>query len=753
MPTRRTMSTIAASALAATIVSVGTGGSTSVAAGAAGPTARAVDPACAAWMDPKDPAAQRARALVDAMSAEQKMHMVTFGDLPPYLLYYGTAGHVTGIPELCVPDLVLSDAGSGVAGLQLGTTTFPSGVAQASMWNRSLQREVGRTIGDEAFDKGINVMLGPGMNIARTPYNGRNFEYFGEDPYLAAQMVVPFIKGIQSNPVIADAKHYALNNQEVDRMTVDVTVDERTAREIYLPAFEAAVKDGDVGSVMCSYNRVGGKYACENPTLLDDWLRDDWGFDGFVVSDWGAVHSTAPSAMAGLDLEMHAVPFENPVATPVFGAGEGKYFAAAKLETALADKTLTSARLDEMVRNIVRPMFELGLFEQPITPGLPAFLSTVSTDAHKETARRAASEGTVLLKNRDDMLPLDTEGGRTIAVIGYAANPLGALSSTGGGGSSHGSGLPPQVVSVLQGVQSLAQEHGDTVVYTEGSSVIDAMLVASLADIAIVVAGDGSSEGSDRADLSMSPQVCVTLFCQKLPLDQEQMVSTVTGANPNTVVVLDVGAPVRMPWLSDAAAVLLPWYGGNEHGNSVARILYGLDEPSGRLPQTLPVSEDQLDFSPEQYPGVGGEQTYSEGMLVGYRYYDSRRLKPLFPFGFGLGYSTFAFDDLQVRRAGSGAVATFTVRNTGTRASSAVPQLYVSSPAAAGEPPRQLKGFDKVLLKPGQSRTITLRLDRRAFSQWSTRADRWIVTPGRYGIQVGSSSRDLDLRSSIVMGR
>ena len=263
--------------------------------------ASAAEDPCAPWMDPADSPGRRADALVGAMTQDQKLHMLTFGN-PPWFTYHGVAGHVAAIPKLCIPDLVLSDAGSGVAGLQVGTTVFPSGVAQASTWNPRTQRAIGTAIGKEAFEKGINVMLGPGMNIARTPYNGRNFEYFGEDPFLASRTAVSVIRGIQSNPVIADAKHYAFNNQEVDRMTVDVRVDERTRREIYLPAFEASVKEANVGSVMCSYNKIDTLYACENPELLTGYLRKDWGFDGFVVSDWGAVHSTAPSANAGLDL-------------------------------------------------------------------------------------------------------------------------------------------------------------------------------------------------------------------------------------------------------------------------------------------------------------------------------------------------------------------------------------------------------------------------------------------------------------------
>jgi len=409
------------------------------------------------------------------MNQSQKLHMLTFGN-PPWFTYYGVAGHVAGIPELCIPDLMLSDAGSGVAGFQVATTVFPSGVAQASTWNPGTQHAIGEAIGAEAHAKGINVMLGPGMNIARTPYNGRNFEYFGEDPFLASQTAVSVIKGIQSNPVIADAKHYAANNQETDRMTVDATISQRALREIYLPAFEASVKKADVGSVMCAYNRLNTKYACENPDLLTGYLREDWGFDGFVVSDWGAVHSTAPSANAGLDLEMHATDTGAP-ATPVSGSG-GRYFAADQLQAAVASGAVKQSRIDDMVRNIVRPMFEHGLFDHPVSPGVEPFVNNVSTPEHQALARRAAAEATVMLKNRDGLLPFDTTGGRTIAVIGYAANPYGATNSTSGGGSSRPV-VPPPTVSPLLGIEALAQKYGDRVVYVEGASSADAAAAAA----------------------------------------------------------------------------------------------------------------------------------------------------------------------------------------------------------------------------------------------------------------------------------
>lgn len=704
---------------------------------------------CAAWMDTSKSPEKRAKALVGAMSLDQKMHMLTFSD-PPWFLYYGTAGHVTGIDELCIPELVLSDAGSGVAGMQYGTTTFPSGVAQASTWDPRLQRTIGRTIGAEAHAKGINVMLAPGMNLARTPYNGRNFEYFGEDPFLASQTAVAVIRGLQDNPVIADAKHYALNNQEVDRMTVDARASERVMREIYLPAFEASVKKAKVGSVMCAYNRVNGKYACENPDLLTDYLREDWGFDGFVLSDWGAVHSTAPSANAGLDLEMHAFDMPAP-ATPVTGVGS-RHFSADKLKAALADGSLSQARIDEMVGNIVRTMFRRGLFDQRTDQNAVSFTADVSTQ-HQAIARRAAADATVLLKNRDGLLPLPkVPGGRTIAVIGWAASPIGAMNSYSGGGSSR-TGLPGRVISPLEGITTQALANGDRVVYVDGSSEADAAAAAAAADLAVVVANDGSSEGADRPDLGLHPGICATIFCHNLPIDQTSMISAVTAANPSSVVVLDIGAPVKMPWLDQAGAVLVPWYAGLQHGNALADVLYGAAEPGGRLPQTFPVSEAQASFPAAQYPGVGGVAKYSDGLLVGYRAYDAARRTPLFPFGFGLGYTTFSYERLKVRRDGRRAKVSLVVRNTGQRAGSAVPQVYVGFPRKAGEPPRQLKGFQKVRLAPGAGKRVTIKLPPRAFAHWSSKKDRWVVKPGRYQIFVGPDSRTFPLRGAVRMER
>src|SRR4051794_6409154 len=539
---------------------------------------------------------QRADLLVKAMSLDQKLHMTTFSE-PQWFAHYGTAGHIDAIPALCIPEINMSDAGSGVVGLQQGTTVFPSGIAQAATWDPTLAGRFGKALGEEAFAKGINVMLGPGMDTARIATNGRNFEYMGEDPILGGQTVAAAIKGIQSNPVLAEAKHYVLNDQEYDRNTVDVTVDDRTLHEIYLAPFEAAVKDGQVGSIMCSYNLAFGKHVCENKELLDGILRRQWGFEGFVTSDWGATHSTAPSANAGLDLEMHAAP------PHYYGSALGDAIKAGKVP---------ARRLDEIVRHIFVPMFRFGLFDHPPVSQPDAYLNQADTPAHRALARDMAEQSTVLLKNQDDLLPLDGGTGRNIAVIGGAANPVGASGASGGGGSSHGTGIPSPV-SPLEGIQQLAQTRGDKVVYDPGTAKEDAAAVAGSADVAIVVIADTESEGSDRTTLDANPGLCATLFCGGTNEDENGLVDAVAAANKNTIVVIDAGAPISMPWLGNVKSVLDAWFPGVENGNAIADLIYGLADPSGHLPQTFPRSlADMPTKTPAQYPGVKDQQTYSE---------------------------------------------------------------------------------------------------------------------------------------------
>src|SRR4051812_11916076 len=702
----------------------------------AAPAAHAQSSASCPWMKKGASPEQRANELVAAMTLDQKIHQLHQSD-PPWLTHYGMAGHVDATPELCIPELALSDAGSGVAGEQIGTTTFPSGVAQAAMFDPALERRFGQAVGEEAWNKGINVMLGPGVNIARTPLNGRNFEYMGEDPYLAGQTAAAAIRGLQSNPVLGEVKHYAANNQETDRMTIDSVVDERTLREIYLPAFEAAVKEGHVGSIMCSYNRLNGKYACENPELLDGYLRRDWGFDGFVTSDWGATHSTIGSALAGMNLEMHGIP--------------SQYYTD-PLKQAVLDGKVPMARLDTMVRQIFVPMFRFGLFDHPAAAQPGAFTAQVSTPEHRAIARQMAEEATVLLKNDGDLLPLDKGTGRTIGVPGYAANPLGASNTSGGGGSSKGSGVPTPV-SPLEAIEQLAAAHGDRVLYSDGAKTADATAVASASDVVIAFASDSELEGADRTDLTMHPGVCPFPVCVSVPgEDQDAMIDAATAANPKTVVVIDAGAPVAMPWLSDVKAVLQPFYSGTENGNAIAEILYGEAYPSGKLPQTFPrrVADSPL-TTQQQYPGKDGKAVYSEGLRVGYRWFDAAGVQPLFPFGYGLSYTRFAYSGLKVTPRGHGARVRFTIANTGARPGAETGQVYVGFPPYAGEPPRQLKAFHKVALAPGESSRVSVDLPARAFSDWSMSRHAWVEPGGRYTISVGGSSRDLPLERAVKL--
>jgi beta-glucosidase len=703
-----------------------------VSLGGAAPAARA-DAQCP-WLDPGKSVNERASELVAAMTLDDKIGMV-HGD--QVWEHYGMAGHVPANPRLCIPDLALNDAGSGVGDMEVGTTAFPAGIDQAATWDPALQTEYGRTLGWEAWQKGVNVQLAPGVNIARVPMNGRNFEYMGEDPYLSGQGAAAEIRGIQQNPVIATVKHYALNNQETDRMTVSSDVSERTLHEIYLPAFEAAVKEGHVGAVMCSYNRIAGVYACENPAMLSDVLKHEFGFDGFVMSDWLATHSTTPAALAGLDMQMP----------------DGSYFGD-PLKAAVQAGQVPMARLDDMVTRIVRSMFRVGIFKHPAAAEPQAFAADVSTPDDVALARKLSEDGTVLLKNDGPVLPLDS-GGKRIAVIGMAGGPHGAELAYGGGGSSHipEVGWKPDVVSPFQGIAQAGLAKGDVVTYADGTAIADAVAAAKASDVAIVFANDAESEGTDRPDLSLTLGACTLVACAQTPIDQAKLIAAVAQANPNTVVVLDTGGPVTMPWVDQVKGVLEAWYPGQEDGNAIAAILFGQVNPSGKLPETFPRSEADIPTrTPQQYPGTPGaggftHVSYSEGLDVGYRWYDAQGITPLFPFGHGLSYTTFGYSDLSATPTS----VSFTLTNTGKRGGAEVAQVYVGDPPSVGEPPRQLKGYRKVFLEPGESTRVTIPLDERAFAHWDDTRHGWAVTAGTYQVYVGGSSRDLPLQGQATL--
>jgi beta-glucosidase len=687
------------------------------------------------WMSTGLSPSQRAGELVAAMNIDQKLAMLS--QAQPIWAHYGAAGYIPAQPSLCIPDLILNDAGQGVGDQETGTTAFPAPIAQSSSWDPSLQYQFGQALGWEAWHKGINVQLAPGVETDRIPLNGRNFEYMSEDPFLAAQGGVAEIRGIQTNPVIATVKHYVANSQETNRMTVSSNVDQRTLQEIYLPAYEAAVRQGQVGSVMCSYNRINNVYACENPGLLTTVLKRQFGFDGFVMSDWGGTHSTVPAANAGLDMEMNTSP--------------GQYFTG-PLKTAVQGGQVSMARLDDMVLRITRAMFRIGLFDHPAAAEPAAASANVERPQDLQLAKRISEAGTVLLKNQGGVLPLTARGQR-IAVIGPGAGPQGAAQFYNGGGSSHvpETAVKSDVVSPLAGIQQRAGANGDTVLYADGSNATAAQATAAAADVAVVFVGATDSEGVDRSTMGLSSGFCTLAgSCTPASVDQDSLISSVAAANPHTIVVLNTGGPVLMPWLGQIRGLFEAWYPGQQDGNAIASLLFGDTNPGARLPETFPRSQADIPTqSPQQYPGVNNAQgvpqsSYSEGLQVGYRWYDAKHITPLFPFGYGLDYTSFAYSGLKVsahRPGPSLATVSVNVTNTGHRTGADVPQMYIAAPASTGEPSHQLKGYERLTLAPGQAAQASFPIDARALSYWG--ANGWQAAAGCYAIQIGHDERNI----------
>jgi len=703
-------------------------------------TAGPANAASCPWMNTSLSPNQRAQLLLGAMSLSDKIAM-TYQQYPMDY-HYGAAGYIPGNTSLCIPDLVFNDAGQGVGDAQTGTTAFPAPIAQAASWDPSLQYQFGAALGQEARDKGIDVQLAPGMETDRVPMNGRNWEYMGEDPFLAGQDAAAETAGIQSQHVIVTLKHYIANSQETNRMTDSSDVDQRTLEEIYAPQYDTAIHQGGAMGVMCSYNRINSVYSCENPNTLKGILDGQFGFTGFVVSDWGATHSTVASALNGLDIEMNVTP--------------GTYYGPS-LQTAVEDGQVAMSTLNDMVLRILRAMFTVGVFDHPPAAEPQAFAAPATTPDHVALAREVSEQGTVLLKNQDAILPLSRPG-QTIAVLGPDAGQAGAEDEYNGEGSGH---VPEAgialVVSPLQGITQRAVGNGDKVLYADGSATADAVAAAKAADVAVVVAGDSESEGTDRSNLTLTGGICTLAGCTPQTVDQNSLISQVAAANPNTIVVLDTGGPVLMPWLDQIKGLLEAWYPGQEDGNALAALLFGDADPSGHLTETFPASMSDLPIqSASQWPGVtesgdsvGPHSSYSEGLLVGYRWYQARGITPLFPFGFGLSYTSFRFSNLTVTSTSSGAVARFNVQNTGLRAGAEVAQASVGMPSSTGEPPNQLKGFQKVWLEPGQTKTVSITLPETSFAWWNTAGEQWVVTPGNYTVSVGDSSASLPLHATL----
>jgi beta-glucosidase len=595
---------------------------------------------------------------------------------------------------------------------QPSATALPAPVALAATFDTALAHRYGLVEGTETLNVGHNLLEAPDVNLVRVPQNGRAFENYGEDPYLAAEIAVANIRGIQRPGLMAEVKHYAANDQETNRRTINEVIDDRTLHELHLPAFEAAVKRGGVATVMCAYPAINGQFGCENRYLLTDVLRDQWGFGGFVQSDASATHTAVGSVAAGQDLELR---------------DNGPY--DEELKQAVLDGTISVQALDTMIVRRLATEIRFGLFDHPATT------TPIDATAGGAVARTVAEQGTVLLKNTGDLLPLNPAGLHSVAVVGPYAQQV----HPGGGGSSHV--IPLYTVSPVQGIQQRLGS-GVTVTSANGADPAQAAQLAAAADVAVVIVGDVEREGADRPNLSLTG-------------NQDQLVQAVTAANPRTIVVLNTGAPVLMPWVDGVPALLEAWYPGEEDGSALASVLFGDVNPTGKLPVTFPRTEQQTPVSsPERWPGVNGVAHYSEGLQVGYRWYDAQGENPLFPFGYGLSYTRFAFRHLSVSpcpdRNGNITVGV-DVTNTGRRAGSDVVQVYVAAPATAGEPPRQLKGFQKVTLRPGQTRHLTFQLDRRAFSVWNSADQRWDVVAGQHRIEVGDSSRDLPLARNVTL--
>jgi beta-glucosidase len=708
------------------------------------------------YKDPKLAVEARVADLLKRMTLEEKVAMLA------------GSGWMESQPNerLGIPAIKMADGPMGVrawAGssavtnaanaVRVTSTAFPAGLAMAATWDPDLLAQQGKVIGQEVKALGRDMILGPTVNIARQPLWGRNFEGYGEDPYLASRLVIGYIKGVQGEGVIATVKHFAANNQEFERHRIDEKIDERTLQEIYLPAFQAAVQEAGVWSVMSAYNKVNGLYCAESPALLHDVLKKQWGFKGFVISDWGSTYSTAATVNAGMDLEMPGGdPMKTWFAKPqtqADGNGAG-WLTPEKVLPAIAAGQISTAALDDNVSRILRVTFAAGLFDKPHPGG-----GAVDTPEQRTVARTAAAESVVLLKNASDLLPI-AKSIHSLAVIG----PNAAVARTGGGGSSLV--RPSYSVAPLEGIRERAG-NAVQVTYAQGVAIPgedaskdspsaraqlrqDAAAAAAKADAAIVVVGNApsiESEGFDRTALS-------------LPAGQDELIAAVAKANKNTIVVINAGSPVAMDaWIAQVPAVLTMWYGGQEGGHAIASVLFGDFTPSGKLPVSFPHKiEDTPAYG--HYPGENLHTEYAEGIYVGYRHYDRAGIEPLFPFGHGLSYTKFDYSDLKVTpdKIGPGrrVQVSLTVRNSGTRAGAEVVQLYLhQAKSSADRPPQELKGFRRVMLTGGQSQTVTFTLDARAMSFYNVAKHAWVAEPSGFDVLVGSSSRDIRLRGSFEL--
>ncbi|HEU5077957.1 MAG TPA: glycoside hydrolase family 3 C-terminal domain-containing protein [Opitutaceae bacterium] len=712
------------------------------------------------YLNPALPVEARIDDLIGRLTLDEKISLV----------HASGKFRAGGVPRLGIPYLWTADGPQGVRE-EVGVdswepagrtddfvTAMPVGMALAASWDPQLAEEYGKVVGEEARQRNKHVILGPAINIMRTPLCGRNYDYFGEDPWLTSRMTVGYVKGMQSEQTVACIKHFALNNQETERGTIDVEVDERTLREIYLPAFEAGVKEGGALSIMGAYNKFRGQHCCHNEYLLNDILKNEWGFKGSVISDWGGTHDARQAVLYGLDLEMGT------------GKPYDQYYLGAPFREMIEKGEVPMSVLDDKVRRNLRMLFAAGAVDGQ----RPAKLNT---KAHLDIARRVAAEGIVLLKNDHGLLPLDPKKYTTIAVIGD-----NAVRKYAAGGNAAGVKAFHEITA-LEGITARAGRDAN-VVYSQGFRQPErrahgqrdvagvrtsdltgaspeeektlaerAVRAAKEADVVVFVGGlthqaRADDEGVDRVDLS-------------LPAHQDELIGKIVAANPRTVVVLISGSPVTMsPWLEKVPSLVQAWYGGSEAGNALADVLFGDVNPSGKLPCTFPKA---IKDSPTHlggartFPGENGVVHYDEGLFVGYRWYDAKKIEPLFPFGFGLSYTTFAYSKLRVSPASESGndagkprvVVECDVANTGSRAGAEVVEFYVrDEQASVVRPEKELKAFSKVALAPGETKTVTVTLNARSFAYYSREQKAWIAEAGKYQILAGASSRDI--RSSAL---
>lgn len=635
--------------------------------------------------------------------------------------------HTKAVERLGIPSVMVSDGPHGLRkqdlnpdhmgiGESVQAIGFPTASAMACSFDRDLLYSVGDALGEECVAEDLAVLLGPGVNMKRSPICGRNFEYYSEDPLLAGELAASFVNGVQSHGVGTSLKHFAANNQENRRMSVSAEVDERTLREIYLSAFETVVKKAQPWTVMCSYNRINGVYSSDNPWLLQQVLRDEWGFEGLVMTDWGAMNDRVTALKAGLDLEMPS------------SHGETDQLIVA----AVQNGTLSEEVLDLAVSRVLNMVNKYLAHRQE---------TSYNKEAHHQLAKKTAEQSAVLLKN-NGILPLHP--GQKVAVIGeFARTPR-----TQGGGSSHincyrmESALDALSQEKIQGI-TFAQGFRTDVDETDPALLEEAIQTAKNAEVAVIFAGlpdSFESEGFDRKHMNM-------------PVCQNELIQRIHEVQPNTVVVLHSGSPVIMPWLDQVSAVLNMYLSGQASGGAAVRLLYGEANPSGKLAETFPL---RLEDNPSylNFPGTRYQVDYREGIFIGYRYYDKRKIEVLYPFGYGLSYTTFSYEDLQISKQDATDTDTitvsFTVCNTGQRAGAEIVQLYVHNPEGEEiRPEKELRNFTKVYLEPGEHKTVTMELDSRAFSYYHTGIHDWYAEDGNYEIQIGASSRDIRLRQSI----